>query len=362
MTGNEIAGVSQCTRLACPGDLESIGELLPVLGGPLYSERFPGKTSAEFCRWKYFDNPAGPAAVGVALDGDRVVSVVAGTPKRVRLGAENVLAFELGDFITAAEYRKRGFFSSLMNLVCDSARQRGAAFVYVRPNEVSFPILMSRLSFSEPAQLDVRRYVVLSEALQRKFGMPAVIFRSLGVDWTLRKLVLPAVAKSIAVGSIDRFDESIDLLWARTQDLYPFSLIRDSKYLNWRYVDCPTPYQRWAARKGDQIVGYLVAVTSRAEPTGMIVDLFTHPEDKEAAAALLRVAIDSMQGERKSVIYTWTLQAGATSAAHQMLKRACSFVDSPGFHMAVRFLTDKVGPHNLPITGWQLAAGDFDGV
>jgi predicted N-acetyltransferase YhbS len=76
--------------------------------------------------------------VGVALDGDRVVSIVAGTPKRVRVGSEEVLAFELGDFITAADHRKRGLFSALIDLVCEAARERGASFAFVRPNDVSF--------------------------------------------------------------------------------------------------------------------------------------------------------------------------------------------------------------------------------
>lgn len=94
-------GTTDHIRLARPEDMESVGKLLPDLGGPLYGERFPGKTSSDFCHWKYFRDPAGDAVVGLALDGDRVVSVVAGTPKRIKVGAEVILAYELGDFITA---------------------------------------------------------------------------------------------------------------------------------------------------------------------------------------------------------------------------------------------------------------------
>jgi hypothetical protein len=54
-------------RLARPGDLDEIGRQLPEVAGPLFSERFPGQTAADFCRWKYFTNPAGDAAVGLAI-------------------------------------------------------------------------------------------------------------------------------------------------------------------------------------------------------------------------------------------------------------------------------------------------------
>src|SRR5579871_3189504 len=166
-------------RLAGQQDLAAIAELLPELDRSSYGERFPGKTCQDFICWKYLNNPAGEAAVGVALDGDRVVSIAAGTPKRVRLGGDDVLAFELGDFITAPEHRRRGLFSKLINLVCDTASQRGASFVYVRPNDVSFPILASHLSFLEPANIESRRYLVASAAVERKLGVTAHLLRQI---------------------------------------------------------------------------------------------------------------------------------------------------------------------------------------
>jgi predicted N-acetyltransferase YhbS len=348
-------------RLACPEDLESVSQLLPELGGPHYGERFPGKTSYEFCRWKYTANPAGDAAVGVALDGDRVASVVAGTPKRVRVGGEVVLAFELGDFITANSYRNRGLFSKLINLVCDSARQRGAAFAYVRPNDLSFPILVSRLSFIEARKIDARRYVVPSAAIERKFGIPAVIPRALGADWILRRMVVRDVSTSVRVEPVTRFDNGVSQLWTRLQDCYQFSLVRDSHYLNWRYIDCPTPYSVWVANRDREVVGYLVALAGSAQPLGTFLDLFTHPEDEDAASALLRVAIGALEQKGLQAIYAWTLQDGAEAATVHTLARACFLVEKQPLHLAIRFLNDVLSVRGLPSSDWQLTIGDFDG-
>src|SRR4030095_4936610 len=128
---------------------------------------FPGATVADFCRWKYFANPMGDAAVGIAESGGRVVSLVAATPKLIQIGSEILTAFELGDFITAMDFRKRGLFSELINLTCNEAMQRKAAFAYVRPNSVSFPILAKNLSFLEVGQINVREYFVPRRLMHR---------------------------------------------------------------------------------------------------------------------------------------------------------------------------------------------------
>jgi len=355
------ANVTHEIRLARAEDEPSITRLLPELDGPSYSERFPGKTCADFIRWKYRSNPAGEAAVAVALDGDRVVSIVAGTPKRVRVSGEVVLAFELGDFITAADHRKRGLFSALIELVCETARQRGAAFVYVRPNDVSFPILASRLGFIEPRKIEMRRYVVPSGVLKRKLGGPGSLVGALGVDSILRSWVLPKGSAALTIDAVNRFGADMDQLWQHAQQKYTFGLVRDSQYLNWRYVDCPTPYRVWITRRNGVLAGYLVAVTARKQPVATIIDFFTAPDDEEAASTLLRAALDAMLRVGIQVVYTWTLQTGAESAASRLLKRACMFVQKPLLHFAMRPLQGQNLARDLPSSGWQLTLGDFDG-
>lgn len=349
-------------RLACPEDLEEIGRQLPDVAGPFFSERFPGQTATDFCRWKYFTNPIGEAAIGVAVKGTRVISVVAATPKTIQVNSQSVLAFELGDFITDRQHRKKGLFSGLIQLVCNEALERGAGFVYVRPNEISFPILKKALSFVEAQKLDARRYVVPSGLIHRKLGLSPRVGRVLGVDQIARRLVLPAVNGSVNIQSLTRFAAEMDGFWDRVRGAYSFALARDFKYLNWRYVDCPTPYQLWIARRGAGTAGYVVCFVSRGERIGHIVDLFTEPGDKEAAGALLRVAMDAMLAHGVQSVHTWTVKTGAISAGTRLLRRACPLVYKPYLHVAMRFLDKRLTVGQLPSTGWHLTAGDFDGI
>ena len=350
------------TRLAGPDDLEQIGRLLPLVAGPQFPERYPGRTVAEFCRWKYFTNPAGEAAVGVAVDGEKIVSLAAGVPKRVKLGDETVTAYELGDFITDPGYRKRGLFSAVINLVCEEAARRGAAFAYVRPNESSFRILTPGLNFIEARRIDERRFLLPSGLVHRKTGLPSALPRVLGADWLARQFLLPSCPPSVSVQRSARFGGEINSFWNAADEHYSFTLVRDLSYLNWRYVDCPTPYQIWTAHRDNSTAGYLVAFASSSEPIAYIIDLFTLPDDSDAASALLRTAIDSLLAAGVQVVYTWTVQSSASSAGHRLLKRACAAAVRPHLHLAMCFLNERFDASRLPAEGWQLTAGDFDGI
>jgi GNAT superfamily N-acetyltransferase len=349
-------------RLARRSELEEIGRQLPGVAGDFFSERFPGRTAADFCRWKYYANPDGEALVGVAVDGDKVVSIVAATPKRIQVNSEIVQAFELGDFLTDKQYRRRGLFSSLIQLVCSRASERGAAFCYVRPNDLSYPILAKGLSFAEVQKIDARRYVLPSGLIHRKTGLPARVVRLFGLDWLAGRLAFSSGGKSLDVQPVTRFEIGMDEFWQRVRKSYSFSLVRDCSYLNWRYVDCPTPYKSWIARRNSEIAGYVTCFVSPSEHTGYVVDLVTEPGDREAAGALLKIAAETMLDKGAHTILCWTLKSGALSASSKLLQRACPFVYKPHLHVAMRFLRDGFGTTELPTTGWQLAIGDFDGI
>src|SRR5690349_24349995 len=104
--------------------------LLFELGGEAFADRVGAATGVDFCRWKYFENPAGNAVVGIALDSENIVSIVAAVPKKLQIGSQIQLSFEMGDFITAEAYRRQGLFSRLIELVSQEATERGGSLAY----------------------------------------------------------------------------------------------------------------------------------------------------------------------------------------------------------------------------------------
>lgn len=353
-------------RLATAEDFAQVGRLLHILAGPNFAARFPRRSVEDFCRWKYLENPVGEALVGVALDGPQVVSLVAGVPKRIQVGDCEVLAFELGDFITASDYRKRGLFSALIQLVCEKAEERNAHYAYVRPNEQSFPILSEKLSFYEAAGFDERRYVVPSDVFRRKLGLPQPVTKTLAVDWLAEKLfVPPSSSSSVVVESVARFSEDINALWRRAKERYEFCLVRDAAYLNWRYSDCPTLFEMRVARRDGDVAGYSVSLVNEKESLGYLVDLFTMPDDTTAANALLSVTMKSLLAVGVEAIYTWSLRGVERSALQGALPKAFPFVQGIPLHFAVRGLSESGRAAHLGQihpSRWHVSMGDLDGI
>lgn len=349
-------------RLAARTDLAQIAPFLIPLGGESFGERFPDGTAEDFYRWKYFGNPLGDAIVGIATAGGSVVSVVAATPKRIWLSGKAVLGYELGDFLTDGNYRKMGLFSELIELVCREAGARGSALVYVRPNDVSFPILAEKLAFHEAQRIDARRFVIPSHTLSRKTGIPASLLRLSGMDWLFKNRCIPrSPGGAVTVVPVKRFGEEADQLWQRASAGYDFALVRDSSYLNWRFSDCPTPYKMWLALRNGQAVGLLVTSADRTTPTAAIVDLFTESNDTEAARALLATGMGILLHSGVQLISTWTLQGSTQSAADELLQRAFPFRRKQHLHLVFKVLLPQEITLPMASQEWHFTLGDSDG-
>ncbi len=347
-------------RFATRDRLPAIADFLPALAGPHFAERFPGHTACDFFDWKYFRNPSGEAIVGIAESSGRVVATVAAVPTRLQLDDRIVSAYNLGDFLTATDFRNQGLFSRLIDLVCTEAAARGAALAYVQPNENSYPIL-SRRGFQEPHRFVLRRFLVPSRILTRKLGIPLRVARYVGFDSLALHVSLPRWRdRSVIIEPATAFDPSMDHFWESARRGYDFLVARDRDRLQWRFADTPTPFRIHVARRGGELAGYIVTFVSRATAEAHIVDLFTHADDRGAAVELLRLGLEDLTREPVKAVYAWTLATPTSSMIDGLLCRALRFTWAP-FHFAVRSLRLSASP-DLPHERWHLMAGDFDGV
>jgi GNAT superfamily N-acetyltransferase len=345
-------------RLAQPEDCTPIGAFLEPLGGPYFHERFPGKTAADFYHWKYFSSPYGPAAVGLALAGDRIVSMAAAMPKRMRFGAEELPVYELGDFQTAESHRGQGLFSALIEQICAEAAARGGVLAYVRPNDLSFPILVRR-GFSEPQQIEERTFLLPSRS--PRLGLFAPVAHALGADallkhWTLNQL---ADSSGITVEPVCEFPAVINTLWKRASTGYGVAIARTAEYLNWRFAHSPAPFELWLAHRAGTPVGTAVTFPTRTDRVGFLIDVFAAPEDDAGAAALVRHTVSHLLASGCKTVFCWTVLHGSESALSKALRRVCFRHQPRPLHVAMRPLRGGALP---TVEGfWHLAMGDFDG-
>ena len=67
---------------------------------------------------------------------------------------------------------------------------------------------------------------------------------------------------------IECFDDRVDILWNKVKNDFKAIVIRNSAFLNWRYLDRPdVPYYAFGAFNGDDLEGYCILKLYQEENT-----------------------------------------------------------------------------------------------
>jgi len=184
--------------------------------------------------WWFERNPAG-SLMSVARADGRVVGVASHSLYRMVLeGAERLAAFSV-HATTDASVRGQGIFPALERKHEEEATARGAAIVLAFASKPTDPI-----------------------------------FRSLG--WTpIGRLrvwarLLPALARPCSTADrVERFGDDSDAAAS-----WPNHIVRDARYLNWRYVDSPKGYECFRSAGGYAVLGHK---RQRGHPITLVADL-----------------------------------------------------------------------------------------
>lgn len=231
-----------------------------VQGRPTSSNRFA---------WQFERNPIGEVNVFVALAGDEMIGVSCHNAFCMRLDAQReVVSFPL-NVLTRKGWRGKGVFSALERANEEYAAQLGAPLMLSFPNAASAPIFRDRLGWTE-------------------LGAPRLVARPRSIVATRRRL-------PVWINRVQCFDSWADDVWAENSDL-DRCLVRDSAYLNWRFVDCPQGgYRVWTVCRGREVVGYIVTATTtkRGTPVAYVASALMVPEWRPVYAAVRRAALMS---------------------------------------------------------------------
>jgi GNAT superfamily N-acetyltransferase len=346
-------------RFARPDDTAAIGAFLTELGGEYFDERFPGASAADFYRWKYYSSPYGTAVVCLAVTGDdRIAGVVCATPKRMWVQGRTRRVFEFGDFLVAPDFRGRGLFGDLIEMAAGECARRGGELAYVRPNQLSFRLLIRR-GFQQVQQVKERRYPVPSRAIGRRLPGAGPLARALGADALMRRKLPRTASGAPVLERVTSFGPETAELWERAAPGYGVCVARTVEYLNWRYRDSPTPFELWIARRGPDPSGLAVTFLSPGQQVGFLADAFTAADDSGAADAIVRhTLLDLLARGARSVICATPLH-GPRCALRTVLERACLRAPEASAAVVVRELG---GRWEEPQGAWLLSLGDFDGV
>ena len=273
----------------------------------LYERVFNTPLSINAWNWLYKDNPAGPAHVELALDGDLIVSHFAFFPVRMKFGDTLLVGSKSFCAMTHPSYRGCGIFQTITMRLLQKAKQCQIPITYSTPNPSSFKVMVGKLGYrniSGKSGVPVLiRPIGLSSLIRfvpiiRKYVDTNIISRVISPKvGELYDILFPLrgqIRNGLTIFRLESSDERLDGFWKQVQSQYSIITVRDAKYLNWRYFTRPdVKYWVWCAMERDQIQGFVVARHRKMYGLniGFIVDLLTLRDDIGVVSALCDVVM-----------------------------------------------------------------------
>ncbi len=239
----------------------------------LFKRVFGIDRSLEHWRWKFVENPAGQYIRLAQTPSGELVGQYAGLPARMTWGGKRLVLTQIIDVMVDPRFRmglkRAGLFSALANRFIGD---------YSGLNKVS-----GGFGFPTPGALRIGERVAGYTPLH-----PVVcLVRDLGGG----ELSLPVRARLYRIQTVERVGRGIDGLWERVRPELPVAIIRDARYLNWRYADCPdVRYTMLSA--SSRLTGTLAGVAIlrmevHGKPVAALVDWLVSRRATGAALALL---------------------------------------------------------------------------
>ena len=322
-------------------DLVGISRLITGMSYSEDDQRLRDKSPAYY-RWMYLENPAGHAIVYSARHHGKIVASFALAPKVFQVDGQRCLVGKTMDMFTDPAYQGMGLIKRCTEAVFSEARASGIGGWYVTPSVNSYPIFTDKWGYREDFGLSYRTQVlsyaaVLSAAIKPRF-MGQLCGTAL--DGIVR--LLPGrrgrLSSGFSIESMATMGEEVDDLWRQVSGGYRVALIRNSSYLNWRYVANPDEYTLLGLRRGGRLVGLLVLAETvrRGVAVTEIVDYVSPADDSEILTMLVQSALNHAKERGRALVQAWssigtTMDAKLRAAGLPFHRADVKFLVSPGF-------------------------------
>lgn len=211
--------------------------------------------------WFFDRNPAGSLRSVAVRDGEVVGVAGHELARAVVRGRETTVAFSV-HATTAASARGLGVFQALERRHEQEGAARGVDCVLAFASAPTEPLFLGPLGWSA---IDRRRV------------------------WA-RPLPRARDKLSRSVRPLERFGPEQDAVYARLAPALRNHLVRDARYLNWRYLEAPRDYRAFASANGFAVVGRKL---HRGRRVGLVMECLAPPAE---AGALLRRCVAESRG------------------------------------------------------------------
>jgi len=351
------------------GDLDDVIELrTKVLHSKLSHTR-----EKKLWYWKFNSNPFSSSRIPHAwvLEHEgKIVGSIEQVAVPMKVGEKIVIGYIGCDFAVQEKYRPYGVI-----LANKFWRNRKIPFSMVTTTGEGVSDIHKVFGAKE---LMLGRYswfrIVHSKNILRKLldCRSGVIWKILSNGWLLSTIsgLLDLVFKmkngtktyrrKLRIEKTDEFDSEFDKLWRSVSSHYDILIVRNSKYLRWRYIDYPFERPQIFSAHDDagNMRGFAVVQVSVSDAMthAGIMELFTEPSDKVAQKELLQAVLTCANKHKVDIILAGSLPLQVC----RLLKRNL-FWRRKTMHSKYLFKTDEVTSfHGSKREGnWFVSRGDY---
>lgn len=345
------------------GDEEGILDLVEAT----YPGRWDRNIWLKHWEWLYKENPCG-SVIWVADLGGKIVGHGSHIFANVKVGTRTVKGAIAADLMTHPDFRRQGVFKSMVRYSDQYLVEKDVGLEFFFPSEIISKAQSSvRSTESEFRTFHIPILMHIIDPRMNTYGR-LLIRKPLSkiFNFSLKKLFRSrdaSKARDLDLINVPMFDDRFDDFWREVSRFYRVILVRDSEYLNWRYVNNPDLNAKiLTVEDGGKILGYIV-IASKAEElinTGYILDFIAYPNRDDAASFLIQNAIEHLRENDDDILLTLMFKN------HHLYRVLISngFLPIPKY---IKIMTRVIGEHQIgeivsEQRNWFMMIGDSDGL
>jgi len=317
-------------------------------------------------RWKYDDNPHGPALALVAEDdAGRVLGAYSYVPRRFRRDGRPIVLMQASDAMTDVPARGRGVFTGLDDVAAERAGAAGVPWAFAYSGRQSLRGFLGN-GWETIGHAPVWRLLFRTRHALRRVRRAGRLLVALApltevlAGWRARRVLTARAGAGLVLERLERFDDRVDALFASTAPARGLVGERDARWLNWRYVDTPTRRQEcFGVSEGDALVGYVVVEVH--EEHAFLVDHWTGREDVRELLVTAFTRHAHRAGCREATALHFERHPVVATLGRLGYRRSLGrlpFRDT--FPFIVRACRADADPRDRRVERWHLTDGDRD--
>jgi len=319
-----------------------------------------------FWEWKYWQNPSGKPIYGVAVQGDEIFGQFGGGISKLKVGANILPVWTMQDIFILEEKRKGTPFFRLEKIARQESFRRKIYLHYGFSIKKTYKISTKILKFrnigciKEPtAILNLEPLLALKiKSLPLRRFLSFFIQALINIVFFFSQTKIPA---GYFLQEVNHFDSRFDVFWEKVKDDYEIIVVRDSKYLNWRYLKIPhLNYKIFVLEKQKEIKGFIVIRISASGRKGIVEDILI-PADKEgrrSAKVLLSYALKYFKKKGVGGVVAWMFK---NNPLFGIFRRRGFFLRPTPHNLLIRSYSEKFPiSYLLNSSKWYVMMGDVD--